>query len=209
MPTLNIEMISSVKGIVLHKEPSLIVIESSGIGYDIHCSQTAYEQASAIGAEYRIFTRHVIREDSQTLYGFSSLSERGLFDLIIAVSGIGPKTGLGIISALAAPKVREAIINKDLVTLTALPGIGKKTAERLIVELRDKMLKDDNSISSEGSNLDPSGSNVRSEALSALIALGYNRATAEKAIRDVIRNEPKQTEKIETLIKAALRQNIS
>ena len=209
MPTLNNQMISSVKGIVLHKEPSLLVIESSGIGYDIHCSQTAYEQASAVGQEYRIFTRHVIREDSQTLYGFASLSERGLFDLVIAVSGIGPKTGLGIISALAAPKVREAIITKDLVTLTALPGIGKKTAERLIVELRDKMLKDDNSITDGSSNLDAGGSNIRSEALSALIALGYNRATAEKAIRDVIRNEPKESEKIETLIKAALRQNIS
>ncbi len=195
-------MISSIRGIVLHKEPALLVIETGGVGYDILCSQTAYEQASALGEEYRVFTRMIVREDSQTLYGFSSIGERGLFDLVIAVSGIGPKTGLALVSALAAQKIREAIINKDVVTLTAIPGIGKKTAERMIVELRDRMIKDEGAIVSESG----SESNVRSEALAALIALGYNRASAEKAIRDVIRIEPKEAEKLETLIKAALRQ---
>ena len=195
-------MISSIRGIVLHKEPALLVIETGGVGYDILCSQTAYEQASALGEEYRVYTRMVVREDSQTLYGFSSIGERGLFDLVIAVSGIGPKTGLALVSALAAQKIREAIINKDIVTLTAIPGIGKKTAERMIVELRDRMIKDEGALVSESG----SESNVRSEALAALIALGYNRASAEKAIRDVIRMEPKEAEKLETLIKAALRQ---
>src|ERR1043165_2709719 len=101
-------MISSIKGILLQKEPSFLVIEASGVGYDILCTQTAYEQAAALGSEYKVFTRLIIREDSQTLYGFSSIQEREVFDLAVAVSGIGPKTALAIVSALAAPKVREA-----------------------------------------------------------------------------------------------------
>ena len=200
-------MISSIKGIVLAKEPGLLVIEAAGVGYDILCTQTAYEQASALGMEYRIYTRLIIREDSQTLYGFSTTGERELFDLAVAVSGIGPKTGLAIVSALAAPKVREAIVNKDLVTLTAIPGVGKKTAERLIVELRDKLIRDDSS-SVEGFGEDGK-TNIRSEALSALLSLGYNRQAAEKAIREVIRKEPTEAEKLETLMKAALKQSKS
>jgi Holliday junction DNA helicase RuvA len=195
-------MISSIKGILLQKEPSFLVIEASGVGYDILCTQTAYEQAAAIGNEYKVYTRLIIREDSQTLYGFSSTQERDVFDLSVAVSGIGPKTALAIVSALAAPKVREAIVNKDLITLTAIPGVGKKTAERLIVELRDKLIKDESSLAGDEGD---STSNVRSEALSALVSLGYNRATAEKAIRDVIRSNPKDAEKVESLIKAALK----
>ncbi|HYM21392.1 MAG TPA: Holliday junction branch migration protein RuvA [Candidatus Kapabacteria bacterium] len=200
-------MISSIKGIVLAKEPGFVVIEAGGVGYDILCTQTAYDEAPTLGMEYRIYTRLVIREDSQTLYGFSSTSERELFDLAVAVSGIGPKTGLAIVSALAAPKVREAIVSKDLVTLTAIPGVGKKTAERLIVELRDKLIRDESSgISILGED---GKTNVRSEALSALVSLGYNRQTAEKVIREVIRKEPKEAERLETLIKAALKQSKS
>ncbi|HET9135010.1 MAG TPA: Holliday junction branch migration protein RuvA [Candidatus Kapabacteria bacterium] len=195
-------MISSIKGILLQKEPTLLVIEASGVGYDILCTQTAYEQAAAVGNEYKVYTRLIIREDSQTLYGFSSTQERDVFDLSVAVSGIGPKTALAIVSAFAAPKVREAIVNKDLITLTAIPGVGKKTAERLIVELRDKLIKDESSLAGDEGD---GTSNVRSEALSALVSLGYNRATAEKAIRDVIRSNPKDAEKVESLIKAALK----
>ncbi len=197
-------MIASITGILLSKEPPRLVIEAGGVGYEINATQTAYDGSPALGMQYRVFTRLIIREDSQTLYGFSTVGERDLFDLAVGVSGIGPKTALAIVSAIAAPKVREAIIGKDIVTLTAIPGIGKKTAERLIVELRDKLIRDESSSIVDSG--DHGKGNVRSEALAALTALGYQRAAAEKAIREVIRTEPKEAETLESLIKAALKQ---
>jgi Holliday junction DNA helicase RuvA len=146
----------------------------------------------------------IVREDSQTLYGFSTTAERDLFDMVLSVSGIGPKTGLAIVSSLGVSRIREAIVQKDLTTLTAIPGIGKKTAERIVVELRDKLLKEEfvaPEVVQSGS-----GTSIRAQALAALIALGYTRQIAEKAIREVIKLEPDQANSVEKLIKAALKQ---
>lgn len=197
-------MIASINGIVLAKAPGVLVLEAGGVGYEILCTQAALDRAPELGMQYRVATRLIVREDSQTLYGFSSIGEREFFDMVLAVSGIGPKTGLAIVSSLGATKIREAIIQKDIATLTALPGIGKKTAERIIVELRDKLLKEETFSSLV--DTDGGGSDVRSQALAALIALGYTRQSAEKAIREVIKVEPDQANAIDKLIKAALRQ---
>jgi holliday junction DNA helicase RuvA len=197
-------MIASINGIVLAKEPGTLIVEAGGVGYEILCTQATFERAPELGMQYRVATRLIVREDSQTLYGFSSNGEREFFDMVLAVSGIGPKTGLAIVSSLGATKIREAIIQKDLATLTALPGIGKKTAERIIVELRDKLLKEETYSSLV--DTDGGGSDVRAQALAALVALGYTRQSAEKAIREVIKTEPDQANAIDRLIKAALRQ---
>lgn len=165
----------------------------------------AIEHAPALGQEYEVFTRLVVREDSMTLFGFSSLEERALFDQIIAVSGIGPKTGLGILSGLGAQLLREAIRSNDVRALTNIPNVGKKTAERLIIELRDKLLKEESAQAFSTLVAASDKSKVRTDALQALIALGYPRAVAEKAIRGVIQHDPANADNTESLIKAALK----
>lgn len=197
-------MIAHIHGKLISKEPFTLIIEAGGIGYEIYSTQEAYNRAPQIGAEYLLHTRHIVREDSETLYGFASVEERKLFDQVISVSGIGPKTGLSIVSALGADALREAIRSSDLIALKGIPGVGKKTAERLIVELRDTMIRGDDTFdvtsSSGGGSV-----KVRQEALAALLALGYSRTDAEKAIRSVVKDDPKSAEKVETLLKAALR----
>ena len=196
-------MIAHIRGILTSKEPFTLILEAGGIGYEIFSTQEAYEKAPSEGKEYRVFTRLIVREDSQTLYGFATKDERTLFDQVISVSGIGPKTGLAIVSALGSNALKEAIRTKDLIALTGIPGIGKKTAERLVVELRDKLLKEE--VFTEVGSMDSSSAKIRQEALAALVALGYNRGDAEKAIRNVIKNQPEESEKVERLIKAALK----
>ncbi len=197
-------MIAHLQGKLTSKEPFTLVIEAGGVGYEIFCTQEAYEKAPSEGSNYQVFTRLIVREDSQTLYGFATQVERKLFDQIISVSGIGPKTGLAIVSSLGANALKEAIRTNDLIVLTGIPGIGKKTAERLVVELRDKLLKEEVFTSETGSS-DSGSAKLRQEALAALVALGYNRGDAEKAIRNVIRDQPAEAEKVERLIKAALK----
>ncbi len=197
-------MISHIRGKLISKEPFTLVIEAGGIGYEVFSTQAAYERAPGPGNEYQVFTRFIVREDSQTLYGFATQDERKLFDQVISVSGIGPKTGLTIVSSLGTNALKEAIRTKDLIALTGIPGIGKKTAERLVVELRDKLLKEEVFIAEPGAS-DSSRAKIRQEALAALVALGYNRGDAEKAIRSVIKEQPQESEKLERLIKAALK----
>ena len=196
-------MIAHINGKLISKEPFTLVIEAGGIGYEIYSTQEAYNRAPQVGADYLLHTRHIVREDSETLYGFASVEERKLFDQVISVSGIGPKTGLSIVSALGAEALREAIRTSDLIALKGIPGVGKKTAERLIVKLRDKMIRDDDAFDIPSAS--GGSAKIRQEALAALLALGYSRADGEKAIRTVVKDDPKSAEKIETLLKAALR----
>ncbi len=198
-------MIALIRGIVRQKSPSQLLLEAAGVGYEVLCTLDTFERAPAIGEEYVVLTRMIVREDSMTLFGFSSHDERQLFDQIIAVSGIGPKTGLAIIGNLGANRLREAIRGNDIPALTAIPGIGRKTAERLILELRDKLLKDD-LIAPPIETGSTGSAHIRADALQALMALGYARPVAEKAIRDVVRNKPEQAQRVESLVKAALRE---
>jgi holliday junction DNA helicase RuvA len=195
-------MIAQLRGKVLSKYPFNLVLDCAGVGYDILCTQEAYGKAPDAGKEYTVVTRLIVREDSQTLYGFASQEERELFDRIISVSGIGPKTGLAIVSALGAETLKEAIRSSNIHTLTTIPGVGRKTAERMIVELRDRFAKEEltGGVTADGAP------KARQEALAALVALGYARADAEKAIREVLRESPEAGVKVETLIKAALKQ---
>ncbi|HET6400541.1 MAG TPA: Holliday junction branch migration protein RuvA [Candidatus Kapabacteria bacterium] len=194
-------MIALLRGTLRQRMPFVLVIEAGGVGYEVLVTQQAYDNVPIIGEEYEIWTRLVVREDSMTLFGFASIQERALFDLLIAISGIGPKTAIGILSGIGEVPLREAIRASDVHRLIGIPGIGRKTAERLIVELRDKLLKEE-ILSSEST---PS-SKIRSDALQALLALGYQRAAAEKAIRDVLRDQPETGTNVGKLIKAALKE---
>jgi Holliday junction DNA helicase RuvA len=194
-------MISLIRGKLHFRSPYTLVIEASGVGYEVLCTQEAYDRAAVIGEEYEIWTRLIVREDSMTLFGFASLAERALFDQLVAISGIGPKSAIAILSGIGEAPLREAIRASDVHRLIGIPGIGRKTAERLIVELRDKLLKEEiYTVPTEG------GGKVRNDALQALLALGYQRNAAEKAIRDVVRDQPEMLANVEKLIKAALKE---
>jgi holliday junction DNA helicase RuvA len=195
-------MISLLRGTVRHRSSLTIVLDVAGIGYEVFCTQEAFEQAPHTG-ECELWTRLIVREDSMTLFGFASIDERSLFDQIIGVSGIGPKTAIGILSGIGASQLKDAIASGDTGRLVGIPGIGRKTAERLVVELRDKLLKEEFTAAPATST---SANKVRSDALQALMALGYQRAVAEKAIRDVLKDEPEAGKTIESLIKRALKQ---
>ena len=195
-------MISLLRGTVRVRSPFIIVLDVAGMGYEVICTQEAYDNSPMPGQNYELWTRLIVREDSLTLFGFASLDERTLFDQIISVSGIGPKTAIAILSGIGAAQLKEAIRMSDIHRLTGIPGIGRKTAERMIVELRDKLLKEEIYAAPTATD----GSKVRSDALQALMALGYQRAIAEKAIRNVMRDMPEAAKSAEALIKAALRE---
>lgn len=195
-------MISLLRGNVRHRSSLTAVLDVAGVGYEIFCTQEAFELVPAEG-ECELWTRLIVREDSMTLFGFASIDERALFDQIISVSGIGPKTAIGILSGIGASQLKDAIASGDTGRLVGIPGIGRKTAERLVVELRDKLLKEEFTTTATPST---SANKVRSDALQALMSLGYQRAVAEKAIRDVLKDEPEAGKSVESLIKRALKQ---
>ncbi|HET6510952.1 MAG TPA: Holliday junction branch migration protein RuvA [Candidatus Kapabacteria bacterium] len=202
-------MISLLRGIVRHKTPFTITLDVGGVGYEVYCTQEAYEKAPLQDSDYQLHTRLIVREDSMTLFGFSSIEERALFDQLISVSGIGPRTGHAMLTGLTPSQLRDAIRSNNLGAITGIPGIGKKTAERLVLELRDKILKEDFAAPTAGAAETGDRSAVRNEALQALIALGYQRATAEKAIRVVLRDRADEGVSTERLIKAALKEAIN
>jgi holliday junction DNA helicase RuvA len=201
-------MISLLRGIVRHKTPFIIILDVAGVGYEVYCTQEAYEKAPTVDVDYQLHTRLIVREDSMTLFGFSSIEERTLFDQLISVSGIGPRTGHGMLTGLTSTQLRDAIRMNNLSTLTGIPGVGKKTAERLVLELRDKILKEDFT-APQGVGEPADRINTRNEALQALVALGYQRAVAEKAIRVVLRDRADEGQTTERLIKAALKEAIT
>jgi Holliday junction DNA helicase RuvA len=198
-------MLALVRGIVRHKVPFTLVLDAGGVGYEILCTQAAYEKAPTIGNEYEVLTRLIVREDSLTLFGFAGMDERTIFDQVIAVSGIGPKTGLAIVSAIGPTELREAIRTSDIPRLVHIPNVGRKTAERMIVELRDKLLKEELTSFDPGATTE-GPAKLRSDAIQALISLGYPRAIAEKAIQSVLRSDPEAGKELQSLIRAALKQ---
>ncbi len=195
-------MISYLKGILTKKSPTEIIIDIAGLGYSVNISLSTYEQLPEIDTEVQILTHHHIREDAQLLYGFATETEREMFRLLIGVSGIGPKMAQTILSGIRTDELVRTIAVGAISTLTAIPGVGKKTAERMVLELKDKVAK------MEGSekiiDLPNTGASIRSEALTALISLGFSREKAEQSLRGVLNDTNGKTISIEELIKRAL-----
>lgn len=199
-------MISHLKGKLFSKSPNEIVIECNGVGYLAQVSLKTSEEFSEIGKEVLLHTFFIPKEDSHNLYGFSSIDEREVFKLIISVSGIGPKTALTILSSISIDDFREKIISNNTLALSKIPGIGKKTVERLVLELSDKINKSysKTSLKSSAGN---SSSIILEEAISALVALGYNRAIAEKSV--IKASKELENPSAEKLIRLALKFAIS
>lgn len=172
-------MIGSLRGRLAAKSPPQLLLEVGGVGYEIEAPMSTFYDLPAVGGEVRLLTHLVVREDAHVLYGFAREDERRLFRMLLKVSGVGPKIALAILSGSSAEAFAGCIAARDVATLTRIPGVGKKTAERLVVELRDRLTAGD-AVGGIGAEMPVAG--ARSEALAALVALGYKPAEATRLI---------------------------
>ena len=196
-------MIGRLRGILIEKQPPWLVLDVQGVGYEVEAPMSTFFVLPATGAELQLFTHLVVREDAQLSYGFSALTERRLFRELIRVSGIGPRVALAILSGMDAAEFTRCVQNKDSVSLTRVPGIGKKTAERLLVEMRDRLDGWDPAPTADTKTGDgDAGNSAVADAISALIALGYKPAEASRLI-DKVATPGMATEH---LIRAVLKQ---
>ena len=182
-------MIGRIQGRLLSKQPPQLLVDVHGVGYELEAPMSTFYQLPVVGEEVVLHTHMVVREDAQLLYAFASIGERQLFRDLIRINGVGPKLGLTILSGISASDFVRAVQEGDAAALTGLPGVGKKTAERLIVELRDK-LGEGIAPAGDGSAAEAPASpanrhNPVSDAVSALTALGYKAQEASRMVRAV------------------------
>lgn len=193
-------MISYIKGELTEIEKDKVIVEAGGIGYGIFMSPSAVSRLPLTGNEVRIYTYFHVKEDSMQLYGFLTKDDLEVFKLVIGVSGIGPKGGLNILTALTPDDLRYAVFSNDVKAISSAPGIGKKTAEKLILELKDKLRMED-VLENAGNTADAAGSaqsagTVQNEAVQALAALGYGSTEALKAVRQVAISDETTVEEV-------------
>ncbi|MFC1630328.1 Holliday junction branch migration protein RuvA [Pseudomonadota bacterium] len=196
-------MIGQLRGILLSKQPPALMLNVQGVGYELEAPMTTFYDLPQEGAELILHTHLVVREDAQLLFGFSTENQRNLFRHLLRISGIGPRVGLAILSGLSVQEFRLCINSEDVVRLTKVPGIGRKTAERVILELRGKQLPgmagDEDAVASSTND------DIRTDAISALTALGYREKDAEKIIAKLAdQSAVGETLSSETLIRQAL-----
>jgi Holliday junction DNA helicase RuvA len=191
-------MIEYLKGRLIEKTPSYVVIDCNGVGYFVNISLNTY---SSLGDEelVKVLIHFQVKEDAHNLYGFGSRDERNVFRQLITVSGIGTATAQMMLSSLSPDEVRNAIMNDDVNTLKSVKGIGAKTAQRVILDLRDKLAKGDG----VAEIVVPSHNTAKTESLSALVALGFDRTNANKVLDSLMKIDPESG--VEELIKAALK----
>jgi len=189
-------MIGHLNGRLIEKNPTELIIECSGVGYEVKISLHTF---SALGSEesVKVFTKLIVREDAHLLYGFATKEEREMFNHLISVSGIGPNTAMIMLSSLVPDEIAHAIQSEDVRTIQSIKGIGAKTAQRVIIDLKDKMVK--MVFSSE--NIFSQNNTNKFDALTALVSLGFDKKNAEKAIDKISTVE----ETVEQLIKEALK----
>jgi len=198
-------MIGRIRGILLEKQAPFLLLDVQGVGYEIQASLTTFFELPDIDQPATLHTHFVVREDAQLLYGFSSLGERQLFRELIKVNGVGPKMALAILSGMNAAEFVNCVKSKDIATLVRLPGVGKKTAERLVVEMHDRVEKW--ALASDTAVASPQGSGAVQEAESALISLGYKEPEAAKMI-GAVSGDNKEASSAE-LIRAALKNKVA
>lgn len=196
-------MIAYIQGELNFLGPTFLVVEAGGLGYHVHISLHTYSelvnQGKEVGAPVKLFTYLHIKEDAHTLYGFSEEGERRLFSHLISVSGIGPSTGRMILSSIAPAEMEEAIIGGNVNLIKSVKGIGPKSAQRIILELQDKLKKEGRSSLIQA----PASSTAREEALAALVMLGFTKNAAEKALNVVMKDASNAP--VEMIIKNALK----
>jgi Holliday junction DNA helicase RuvA len=193
-------MIAFLRGRLITKTPSHAVVECGGVGYDTAISVATFSALPAEGAEARLHIYTHVREDALLLFGFAEANEKRMFEKLLTISGIGPKLAITVLSGIDCDRLVTAIRSGDHATLTRIPGIGKKTAERVVLELKDKL--DDMAVApaTASTHYGPAGD----DALSALVNLGYPRPAAQRAIEAAIAKEPAVANEFETLFRAAM-----
>lgn len=182
-------MIALLHGILRHKKAPQLIIECGGVGYEVEATLTAFANLPAVDDTATIFTHLSVRDDAHVLFGFASLAERDLFRTLIKVNGIGPKMGIAILSGMNPDELAAVIAAEDSTALTKLPGIGKKTAERIVVELKDKFKQHDSTAITAHTMGSTTIGNVKNDALDALVQLGYKMGEAEKMVDSVYQAE--------------------
>jgi|TARA_R110001632_G_scaffold38339_2_gene96566 holliday junction DNA helicase RuvA len=191
-------MITQIRGRLVEKNPTYVVVDCSGVGYLLHISLQTFS-ALPEDENVRLFAHLSVREDAHTLYGFMTKTEREVFKLLISVSGVGPSIARTMLSSMSSEEVQNAIASDNVALIQSVKGIGAKTAQRVIVDLKDKILKtfdiDELSLNINNTN--------KEEALSALEVLGFNRKQSEKTIANILKDSPNET--VELLIKKALK----
>lgn len=195
-------MFAYLKGKLAHKDPTYVILDIGGVGYEVKISLNTFSKIKD-QENIQLFTHFHVKEDAQTLFGFADTHEKQTFLHLISISGVGPSTGLMVLSSLNPQEVEQAILGEDVRTIQAVKGIGAKTAQRIILELKDKVGKD----SAGGDLLDlpiSRQNTTRNEALAALVTLGINKAAAQKSI-DKILKESSSDISLEELIKLALK----
>jgi Holliday junction DNA helicase RuvA len=186
-------VIASIRGTLLERGEGFVVVEAAGVGYQVNVTTGTLVSLPAVGEEVRLHTRHIVREDAQLLFGFAEPDELKLFDLLIAVNGVGPRIAIAVLSGLSPVRFAAAVRDENLGAITSVPGVGRKTAERLVVELRDKLgflpaMPSGSPTASEPRDKKPRvlAKNERHEdAVAALITLGYTAAQATDAVSRV------------------------
>jgi Holliday junction DNA helicase RuvA len=193
-------MIAQICGRLAHKSPEEIIIDCNGVGYGVRVPLSTFYELPDIGAEVVLRVHTHVREDALHLYGFLTVKEKDLFGLLIGVSGVGPRLAINVLSGIATHDLERALQEGDLLSLTRIPGVGRKTAERMLVELKDK-------VSTTGAGPAtgiPMRDGMVKDALSALVNLGYQRGMAEEAVRDCMRQHGEELS-LEELLKESLR----
>jgi Holliday junction DNA helicase RuvA len=194
-------MIAHLRGRLLSKTPNQAIVDCNGVGYEVTISVATFSELPGEGAEAALYIHTHVREDQLALFGFADTQEKRLFERLLTISGIGPKLAITVLSGISSDRLVAAIRSGDHATLTKIPGIGKKTAERVVLELKDKL--DDMAVPTAaptGPHHGPAGD----DALSALVNLGYPRPVAQKAIETAIEKNPAATSDFETLFRAAM-----
>jgi len=202
-------MIGRLNGVLVEKQPPEILLEVSGVGYEVQMPMTCFYDLPKVGDNAIVYTHFVVREDAQLLFGFNNKTERALFRELLKANGVGPKLGLAILSGMSAQQFVSCVNNEDATALVKLPGVGKKTAERLVLEMKDRLKNWGSDLFtpfSDSAVIEPASdatiaNNAADDAVSALVALGYKLPQAQKAVKSV--SKPDMS--TEVLIKESLK----
>ncbi len=198
-------MIGRLRGTIVEKQPPQLLLDVNGVGYEVEATMTTFYDLPALGAEFTIYTHLVVRDDAHLLFGFASERERSLFRSLIRISGVGAKLALTILSGMSVEDFGRCVRDNDSATLTRLPGVGKKTAERLIIEMRDRIGQQELASAASFGTMASAGADPVEDAVSALTALGYKPQEASRMVRGIALEGLNSEEIIRSALQAAVK----
>jgi len=198
-------MYEYLNGKIIEKTPVAVILDVNGIGYEVRISLSTFSSLPNLGEIVKLFMHFVVREDAQLLYGFATEEEREAFKLLISISGIGPKLAITLLSGVTLPELKRAIQEKNIPVLTAITGIGQKTAERVIIELKDKIGKAEISAGKELVHDASISDQMVEDSVSALVSLGYTKQKAKDAVQKTLKAMLGKKPSVEEIIRAALK----